>query len=208
MRDPAWAGSNDLWGAAPKVLSEWLTGFLTGVTTLASEAKTETTRRDFLYVATGAVGTVMAASVVWPLIDQMNPDASTLALASIEFDLSPIATGQEVTIKWRGQPIFVRNRTEQDIADAKAVPMSELKDPATDAERTKPGHENWLIMIGICTHLGCVPLFNEGKYHDGWFCPCHGSQYDAAGRIRSGPAPLNLVLPPYEFLSDTKIKIG
>jgi len=175
---------------------------------LATQAKSEANRRDFLYVATGAVGTVMVAGAVWPLIDQMNPDASTLALASIEFDLSPIEVGQVVTIKWRGLPVFVRNRTPQDIADAKATPMSDLKDPESDEQRTKPGHENWLIMIANCTHLGCVPVFNDGDFRDGWFCPCHGSQYDAAGRIRKGPAPKNLVLPPYEFLSDTKIKIG
>ena len=175
---------------------------------MATQAKTETTRRDFLYVATGAIGTVMVAGAVWPLIDQMNPDASTLALASIEVDLTPIVVGQVVTVKWRGQPVFIRNRTPQDIAEATSAPMSDLKDPQADADRTKPGHENWLIMVGICTHLGCVPLFNDGEFTDGWFCPCHGSQYDASGRIRHGPAPKNLVVPPYEFLSDTKVKIG
>ncbi|MCB1517751.1 MAG: ubiquinol-cytochrome c reductase iron-sulfur subunit [Hyphomicrobiaceae bacterium] len=174
---------------------------------MASEAHTETTRRDFIYIGAGAVGAVGVAGAVWPLIDQMNPDASVLALASIEVDLSSIETGQSVTVKWRGSPVFIRNRTEKEIEEALAVPMDELKDPETDEQRTKPGHENWLVMIGICTHLGCVPVGNAGDY-DGWFCPCHGSQYDTAGRIRKGPAPKNLVVPPYDFLNDTLIKIG
>ncbi|WDR04095.1 ubiquinol-cytochrome c reductase iron-sulfur subunit [Devosia algicola] len=174
---------------------------------MATQAEHQSTRRDFLFVATGAVGAVGVGAVVWPLINQMNPDASTLALASIEFSLVGIEVGQSVTILWRGLPVFVRNRTPKEIEEAKAVPLSELKDPATDAERTKEGHENWLIMIANCTHLGCIPVGESGDY-DGWFCPCHGSQYDTAGRIRKGPAPKNLVLPPYEFLSDTLIKIG
>ncbi len=164
-------------------------------------------RRDFLYIAAGAVGAVGVAGVTWPLINQLNPDASVLALASIEFDLSSIEVGQSVTIKWRGLPVFVRHRTDAEIAEAKAVPMSELKDPATDEQRTKPGHEQWLIMIANCTHLGCIPVGNSGDY-DGWACPCHGSQFDTAGRIRKGPAPTNLVLPPYEFVTDTLVQIG
>ncbi|WP_055049512.1 ubiquinol-cytochrome c reductase iron-sulfur subunit [Devosia sp. A16] len=164
-------------------------------------------RRDFLYIAAGAVGAVGVAGVAWPLINQLNPDASVLALASIEFDLSNIQEGESVTIKWRGLPVFVRHRTAEEIAEAKAVPMSDLKDPATDEQRTKPGHEQWLIMIANCTHLGCIPVGNSGDYH-GWACPCHGSQFDTAGRIRKGPAPTNLVLPPYEFISDTLVKIG
>jgi len=171
------------------------------------EHSSETTRRDFLYVATGAVGAVGVVGAVWPLINQMNPDASVLALASAEFDLSAIEEGQSVTVKWRGLPVFIRHRTEKEIEEAKAVPLSELKDPETDEQRTKPGHEPWLVMIANCTHLGCIPLGESGDY-DGWFCPCHGSQYDTAGRIRKGPAPKNLVVPPYEFLSDTKIQIG
>jgi len=179
---------------------------------MASVASSGTTRRDFLYVATGAVGVVGVAGAVWPLIDQMNPDASVLALSTVEIDISPIEVGQSVTFKWRGQPIFVRHRTKKEIEMAEAVPLSELKDPATDQERTTAGRENWLIQIGICTHLGCIPLGQKpgdpkGEY-DGWYCPCHGSQYDTAGRIRSGPAPLNLVLPPIKFLSDTLVKIG
>ena len=164
-------------------------------------------RRDFLYVAAGAVGVVGVAAAAWPLINQMNPDASVLALASIEFDLSNIAEGESVTIKWRGLPVFVRHRTQAEIDEAKAVPMSDLKDPETDAQRTKEGHEQWLIMIANCTHLGCIPVGESGEY-DGWFCPCHGSVYDTAGRIRKGPAPKNLVLPPYEFVSDTLVQIG
>ena len=180
---------------------------------MASDATTDTTtRRDFLYVATGALGAVGTAAAVWPLIDQMNPDASTLALSTIEVDLRPLMVGESITVMWRGQPIFIRHRTEDDIAQAKAVPLEELKDPATDAERVTEGYEQWLVQIGICTHLGCVPTgqksgSNRGDY-GGWFCPCHGSHYDTAGRIRKGPAPLNLVLPDYRFLSDTLIKIG
>ena len=181
--------------------------FRAGIDTVASEATTDTTKRDFLFVATGAVGAVAVAGAVWPLIDQMNPDASVLALASIEYDLSSIEVGQSVTIKWRGLPVFIRHRTQAEIDEARAVPLSELKDPATDEERTKPGHEQWLIMIANCTHLGCVPVGEAGDF-DGWFCPCHGSHYDTAGRIRKGPAPANLVLPDYEFVSDTLVQIG
>jgi ubiquinol-cytochrome c reductase iron-sulfur subunit len=167
----------------------------------------QSTRRDFLYVAAGAVTAVGVAGAAWPLINQMNPDASVLALASIEFDLSGIEEGQSVTIKWRGLPVFVRHRTQAEIDEAKAVPLSDLKDPETDEQRTKPGHEQWLIMIANCTHLGCIPVGESGEY-DGWFCPCHGSVYDTAGRIRKGPAPKNLVLPDYEFVSDTLVQIG
>jgi ubiquinol-cytochrome c reductase iron-sulfur subunit len=178
---------------------------------LATEADTHPaphgTRRDFLYVAAGAVGAVGTAAAVWPLINQLNPDASVLALSSVDFDLSTVAEGQSVTIKWRGQPIFVRHRTQKEIDEAKAVPLSDLRDPQTDEQRTKPGHEQYLVMVGICTHLGCIPTGNAGDY-DGWFCPCHGSQYDSAGRIRKGPAPKNLLIPPYKFVSDTQITIG
>jgi ubiquinol-cytochrome c reductase iron-sulfur subunit len=150
---------------------------------------------------------VGTAAAVWPLINQLNPDASVLALSSVDFDLSTVAEGQSVTIKWRGQPIFVRHRTQKEIDEAKAVPLSDLRDPQTDEQRTKPGHEQYLVMVGICTHLGCIPTGNAGDY-DGWFCPCHGSQYDSAGRIRKGPAPKNLLIPPYKFVSDTQITIG
>lgn len=172
----------------------------------------EPTRRDFLYVATGAFAAIGAGAAVWPLIDQMNPDASVLALASIELDIGAVPVGQEITVKWRGKPIFVRHRTEKEIADAEAVDITTLKDPQADDARLKPGidgklDKQWLILIGICTHLGCVPLAYKGEY-DGYFCPCHGSVYDTSGRIRKGPAPLNLEVPPYKFVSATKIQIG
>jgi ubiquinol-cytochrome c reductase iron-sulfur subunit len=165
------------------------------------------TRRDFLYVATAAVTAVTVGGVAWPLINSLNPDASVLALASIEFDLSGIEEGQSVTIKWRGLPVFVRHRTPAEIQAAVDTPLNELKDPQPDSARVKEGHAQWLIMIANCTHLGCIPVGNSGEY-DGWFCPCHGSVYDTAGRIRKGPAPTNLVLPPYEFISDTLVQIG
>ncbi len=171
------------------------------------ENAVEPTRRDFLYIATGAMAAVGAAAVAWPFINQMNPDAAVQALSTIEVDLAPIAEGQSLTVKWRGKPVFIRNRTAKEIADAKAVPLADLKDPQTDEERTKEGHEQFLVMVGVCTHLGCIPLGQQGDY-EGWFCPCHGSHYDSAGRIRRGPAPLNLEIPPYEFISDTKIRIG
>ena len=166
----------------------------------------EPTRRDFLYIATGAVGAVGLAGVVWPLISQMNPDASTLALASTEVDIGGIAEGQIVTIKWRGRPVFVRHRTKAEIdAAVKDDHAPDLKDPQLDEARAKK--PEWLIVQGVCTHLGCVPLGHQGDY-DGWFCPCHGSVYDTSGRIRRGPAPANLAVPPYVFETDTKIKIG
>jgi ubiquinol-cytochrome c reductase iron-sulfur subunit len=168
----------------------------------------EPTRRDFLYIATGAAAAVGAAAVAWPLIAQMNPDASTIAAgAPIEVDLAPIAEGQDIKVFWRGKPIYIMNRTKKQVDEARAVPVASLPDPAPDSARVKDGHEQWLVLIGICTHLGCIPLAHQGDY-DGFFCPCHGSQYDTAGRIRRGPAPLNLALPPYEFVSDTKIRIG
>lgn len=170
----------------------------------------EPTRRDFLYITTAAVGAVGAASIAWPFVDQMNPDASALALASTEVDLSAIAPGQIVTVKWRGKPVFIRNRTEKEIEVARRDDKSGLPDPQADAARVKPGKDNWLIVVGVCTHLGCVPLGTVGARgdYDGWFCPCHGSHYDTSGRIRKGPAPLNLPVPTYEFISDTVVKIG
>jgi ubiquinol-cytochrome c reductase iron-sulfur subunit len=165
----------------------------------------EETRRDFLYVATGAVAVVGAACVLWPLIDQMNPSEDVLALSSIEVDLSGVPVGEQITVSWRGKPLFIRHRTQQDIEEAEAVPLDELRDPQTDEERVE--RPEWLIMVGVCTHLGCVPLANQGEY-DGWFCPCHGSHYDTSGRIRKGPAPLNLVVPGYEFLDDTHVRVG
>ncbi len=166
-----------------------------------------TTRRDFLYITTGAVGAVGAAATLWPLIHQMNPDKSVLALASTEVDLSPITEGQIVTIKWRGKPVFVSHRTKKEIDEAKGVKLSELPDPQADDARVKKGKDQWLVVVGVCTHLGCVPIGHQGDYA-GWFCPCHGSHYDTSGRIRKGPAPANLEVPPYEFISDTSVRIG
>ena len=165
----------------------------------------EPNRRDFLYLATGAFAAVGAANVAWPLIHQMNPDASVKALASIEVDLSAIETGQSITVTWRGKPVFIRRRTEAEIAEARNVPVTDLPDPQGDNERVQK--DEWLVMVGICTHLGCVPLGQAGDFN-GWFCPCHGSHYDTSGRIREGPAPKNLEVPGYEFVADARIKIG
>ncbi|MFD1623345.1 ubiquinol-cytochrome c reductase iron-sulfur subunit [Azospirillum griseum] len=167
-------------------------------------------RRDFLYLATGAVGVVGAASAAWPFISSMNPAADTLALASIDVDLAPVAEGQAITVTWRGKPVFVRHRNAKEIEQAKTVNLGELRDPVADEARVKK--PEWLIVVGICTHLGCVPLGQKvtdprGDF-EGWFCPCHGSHYDTAGRIRKGPAPANLVVPTYAFTSDTKIRLG
>ena len=164
-------------------------------------------RRDFIHIAaaTAAVGAV-GASVV-PLVHQMNPSADVLALASIEFDLTKVQPGMQVVVKWQGKPVFVRYRTPAEIAKAVADDHAPMKDPATDASRHKDGKPQWLILVGVCTHLGCVPNFGTGEY-GGWLCPCHGSQYDTSGRIRKGPAPLNLEVPKWDFVSDTKVKIG
>jgi ubiquinol-cytochrome c reductase iron-sulfur subunit len=163
-------------------------------------------RRDFIHIAAGAAAIGAGAACVWPLINQMNPAADTVALASIEFDLTKVAEGSQVVVRWQGKPVFVRYRTNAELEEligegAVGSP------PQTDAERTKEGHEKYLIVVGSCTHLGCVPTFGTGDF-GGWFCPCHGSHYDASGRIRKGPAPLNLVVPEYEYLSDTSIRIG
>jgi ubiquinol-cytochrome c reductase iron-sulfur subunit len=168
----------------------------------------EPTRRDFLYIATGAVGAVGAAAVAVPLISQMNPDASTIAAgAPVEVEIGAIAEGQVIKVFWRGKPIFINHRTKKEIEEAKNVNLASLPDPQPDSARVKAGKEQWQVLVGICTHLGCIPLSHQGQY-DGYFCPCHGSVYDTSGRIRSGPAPSNLPVPPYEFLSDTKIRIG
>jgi len=168
----------------------------------------EPTRRDFLFITTGAVGAVGAAAALVPLIAEMNPDASTIAAGGpVEIDLTPVAAGQIIKVLWRGKPIFISHRTQKEIDEARAVPVASLPDPQSDEARVKAGHDQWLVVIGICTHLGCIPLAHQGDY-DGWFCPCHGSQYDSSGRIRQGPAPANLAVPPYAFLSDSKIQIG
>ena len=177
-------------------------------------------RRDMLVIATGMTAVVGAAGFIWPFIDQMQPDASTLALASIDIDVSSLEPGMSLTAKWRGKPIFVRNRTDEEVKEANAVAIAELIDSnarnpnagdvaeATDLARSAgEGKENWIVMIGSCTHLGCVPLGQAGDF-GGWFCPCHGSHYDTAGRIRKGPAPENLAIPAFKFTSDTTIQIG
>jgi ubiquinol-cytochrome c reductase iron-sulfur subunit len=176
-------------------------------------------RRDFIYIATISVGAIGAAFVAWPFIDQMNPDAQALALSTTEVDISGIAAGMSVTVKWRGRPVFIRHRTAAEIEAARAVDVTTLRDqlaqndnlednaPATDENRAVPGREEFLIMVGDCTHLGCVPLGQAGDF-GGWFCPCHGSHYDTAGRIRQGPAPNNLHVPTMNFLNDNVIVIG
>ena len=184
----------------------------------------EPDRRDFLVLAASAFVAVGGAVTLWPFVQQMNPDAGAQALASIEVDIAPVKEGQAITVLWRGKPVFIRHRTAEEIKAADAVPLTDLIDelarndalpddaPATDLNRTVKGHENWLIMVGICTHLGCIPkgqsLGDKKGDFGGWLCPCHGSHYDTAGRIRKGPAPRNLEVPVYSFVSDTKIKIG
>jgi ubiquinol-cytochrome c reductase iron-sulfur subunit len=170
----------------------------------------EQTRRDFLYLATGAVGAVGVGAAVWPFVDQMNPSAAVLALATTEVDLTPIETGMGITAMWRSKPVFVRKRTEEEVQAAQSVDLGALPDPQPDAERVE--RPEWLVVVGICTHLGCIPLGNKpseqrGEY-GGWFCPCHGSHYDTSGRIRKGPAPTNLPVPTYSFVDDTTIQLG
>ena len=191
---------------------------------MAAHSAEEPNRRDFIVIAAQAFAGVGAAAALWPFIHQMNPDASTQAQASTEVDLAPVKEGQAITVVWRGKPVFIRNRTPEEVKKAVEVKLAELSDtsarndalpekaPATDANRTKKGKENWLILVGICTHLGCIPkgqsMSDARGDFGGWFCPCHGSHYDTAGRIRKGPAPRNLEVPNYEFISDTKVKIG
>jgi len=165
----------------------------------------KTNRRDFIFTASYALGAVGVGAAAWPLIDQMNPDASVKALASTEVDISGVERGQSITVLWRGKPVFIRRRTEEEIAKAKAVDLKDLKHPETDEDRAK--NPEWLVMLGVCTHLGCVPLGDKGEY-GGWFCPCHGSHYDTSGRIRKGPAPTNMEVPKYEFVNSNTIKIG
>ncbi len=175
-------------------------------------------RRDFMTLAAGAMGGVGAAVVAWPLIQSMNPAADVLALSTTEVDVSALKPGQSMTVAWRGKPVFIRNRTQAEIDEARGATMNDLKDPQKDEDRVKQSTVNgqaapqWLVMIGVCTHLGCIPLGQKptdphGEF-DGWFCPCHGSQYDSSGRIRKGPAPKNLQIPPYQFTDATHIKIG
>jgi len=162
-------------------------------------------RRDFIFTTSYALGAVGVGAAVWPLIDQMNPDASVKALASTEVDISSVELGQSITVLWRGKPVFIKRRTQEEITKAREVDIKNLKHPEKDEDRAK--NPEWLVMIGVCTHLGCVPLGDKGEY-DGWFCPCHGSHYDTSGRIRKGPAPTNMEIPKYEFVNSKTIKIG
>ncbi|WP_292497009.1 ubiquinol-cytochrome c reductase iron-sulfur subunit [Methylobacterium sp.] len=166
------------------------------------------TRRDFMFLATGAGLAVGAGALAWPFVASMAPDAETIAAgAPLEVDLTPIQEGQIVNVFWRGKLIFVRNRTEKEVKEASEVKMADLIDPQADSARVKQGHAKWLVVYGNCTHLGCVPIGHQGQY-EGWSCPCHGSLYDTSGRVRRGPAPTNLPIPPYVFESDSKIRIG
>ena len=191
---------------------------------LAAHSAEEPNRRDFIVIAAQAFAGVGAAMALWPFISQMNPDASTQALASIDVDLAPINEGQAITVSWRGKPVFIRNRTADEVKKALEVPLADLSDKsarndaipekasAVDTNRTKKGKENWLVLVGICTHLGCIPkgqsMSDARGDFGGWFCPCHGSHYDTSGRIRKGPAPRNLAVPGYTFVNDTNVRIG
>ena len=172
--------------------------------------KPDSKRRDFLQLRTLSIGAVGTAAFIWPFLKSMSPAEDTLALGTTEVDVSSIEEGQSVTVKWRGKPVFIRKRTKDEIDEAKTVNLEDLKDPEEDINRVKK--DEWLVLVGVCTHLGCVPLGqkltdSKGEYN-GWYCPCHGSHYDTSGRIRKGPAPENLAVPPYSFLNDTTIKIG
>ena len=175
-----------------------------------SSEKNIDSRRDFLYLSSISIGGLGVATFIWPFLRSMNPAEDTLALGSTEVDLSDISIGQSITVKWRGKPVFIRRRTQEEIAEANSVDLAMLRDPVSDKDRVQK--DEWLVLEGVCTHLGCVPLGQKmtdtkGEYN-GWFCPCHGSHYDSSGRIRKGPAPDNLAVPPYKFISDSTIKIG
>ena len=188
------------------ILFLYLSWVFVSIKVVDKEQKRETSeRRDFLFTASYALGAVGVGAAVWPLIDQMNPDASVKALATTEVDISNISLGKTITVLWRGKPVFIRRRTQEEISKAQNVNLEELKDPQKDEDRVKK--PEWLIMTGVCTHLGCVPLGEKGDF-GGWFCPCHGSHYDTSGRIRKGPAPTNLEIPKYEFVDNNTIKIG
>lgn len=176
------------------------------------DAKKDATRRDFLYLTAGAMGAVGAAAATWPLIDSMNPAADTLALSTTEVDISAVEAGQTITVVWRGKPVFVKRRTQEEVAKIRTEGWQDLRDPQSDEERVQKGHDEWLVLVGVCTHLGCIPMGSKlgqpkGEF-DGFFCPCHGSHYDASGRIRKGPAPKNLEVPKYAFVTDTLLRIG
>ena len=184
----------------------YLSWVFVSIKVVDKEQKKETgERRDFLFTASYALGAVGVGAAVWPLIDQMNPDASVKALSTTEVDISNVSLGKTITVLWRGKPVFIRKRTQKEINEAQNIKLEDLKDPQKDQDRVKKAE--WLVMVGVCTHLGCVPLGNKGDF-DGWFCPCHGSHYDTSGRVRKGPAPTNLEIPKYEFIDNNTIKIG
>ena len=188
------------------ILFLYLSWVFVSIKVVDKEQKKETgERRDFLFTASYALGAVGVGVAVWPLIDQMNPDASVKALSTTEVDISDVSLGKTITVLWRGKPVFIRKRTQKEINEAQNVKLEDLKDPQKDQDRVKKAE--WLVMVGVCTHLGCVPLGNKGDF-DGWFCPCHGSHYDTSGRVRKGPAPTNLEIPKYEFIDNNTIKIG
>ena len=188
------------------ILFLYLSWVFVSIKVVDKEQKKETSeRRDFLFTASYALGAVGVGVAVWPLIDQMNPDASVKALSTTEVDISNVSLGKTITVLWRGKPVFIRKRTQKEINEAQNIKLEDLKDPQKDQDRVKKAE--WLVMVGVCTHLGCVPLGNKGDF-DGWFCPCHGSHYDTSGRVRKGPAPTNLEIPKYEFIDNNTIKIG
>ena len=188
------------------ILFLYLSWVFVSIKVVDKEQKGETSeRREFLFTASYALGAVGVGAAMWPLIDQMNPDASVKALATTEVDISNIGLGKTITVLWRGKPVFIRRRTQEEISKAKNVNLKELKDPQKDEDRVKKSE--WLIMTGVCTHLGCIPLGDKGDF-GGWFSPCQGSHYDTSGRIRKGPAPTNLEIPKYEFVDNNTIKIG
>ena len=170
-----------------------------------SKSMKKKSRRSFIHQASGALGAVAVVSAGWPLVDQMNPSKDVEALSKVEIDLSKIAEGKSTTVMWRGKPLFIKHRTDEEIDEANNVNIDDLPDPQSDKERVK--NPKYLVLVGVCTHLGCVPASDKGEYN-GWFCPCHGSHYDTSGRIRKGPAPTNMSIPNYEFLENNIIKIG
>ena len=170
-----------------------------------SDSEKKNNRRDFLFTASYTVGAVGLGATIWPFIDQMNPDSSVKALATTEVDISQIEPGKSITVLWRGKPVFIKRRTDSEISEAQSVSLDDLKHPEKDEDRVKKAE--WVVMMGICSHLGCVPLSDKGEYN-GWFCPCHGSHYDTSGRIRKGPAPTNMEIPKYAFVDENTIRIG
>ncbi|MCY4542263.1 MAG: ubiquinol-cytochrome c reductase iron-sulfur subunit [Rhodobacteraceae bacterium] len=196
------------------------TGFLAGGSDLSEVNHVEGTRRDFIHYATASTGVVAGGAAIWPLVDQMNPSADVQALSSIEVDVSGVEPGTQITVKWRGKPVFIRRRTDVEIEAARAVAMDQLIDTlarngnidsdaiALDENRSIDEEGTWLVMVGVCSHLGCVPLGDEAGDYGGWFCPCHGSHYDTSGRIRRGPAPENMEVPVAAFIDESTIKLG